>query len=131
MLHYPATAGFFFIQGDVMQSDGLTKFWAAVVEFHGHFDTAKWQSIEAAFTCALEELNELGRGVIDGDRANAAEELADLLFTGVALARRAGVTLDEFNAALDLVAAKNRLKFMTHEADVAAGKVKRKKQAGV
>ena len=80
---------------------------------HVGFD---WESAAPVFEKLEEELNELRRSIAEGDHAGREEEIGDVLFTVVNLARKLGV---QSELALRATNAKFRRRFADMETSVA------------
>lgn len=73
----------------------------------------------------LEEVGEFLEAVAESDSFHIAEEAADVIVTIIGMLTAAGVTLQEFEAAMGYVATKNELK--THEThEYRDGKIRKK-----
>jgi NTP pyrophosphatase (non-canonical NTP hydrolase) len=114
-------------------SDELTTLWDSTAAFHERFDTMNdvYAFIPAQWRVFMEEVSEFGLEAIgdvefcDDDTA-LEEELADVIVVGIGLLLASGRTLDQLQAAISAVAAKNDAKTAETHAKDAKGKVARK-----
>lgn len=115
-------------------SDALKTLWDSTAEFHERFDTMKdtYAFIRAQWRVFMEEVAEFGLEAIgdvlftDNEPAHMEQELADVIVVGIGLLLAHGRRLEELQAAIRAVAAKNDAKTTETHAKDAKGKVARK-----
>lgn len=108
---------------DSHRRDALRDLAESTLAFYARFDYAP--DPQSTITNFNEEVYELVEAALEGDKAHAAEECADVIVTALGVCFAQGLTVDEIIAAVYKVADKNDAK--THDTHVLKdGKIRRR-----
>jgi NTP pyrophosphatase (non-canonical NTP hydrolase) len=103
--------------------DALRDLAESTLAFYARFDYTP--DAQSTITNFNEEVYELVEAALEGDKAHAAEECADVIVTALGVCFAQGLSVDEIIAAVYQVADKNDAK--THETHVLKdGKIRRR-----